>query len=958
MITNHRASYGRLLLAGACGLMALLPAPLSAQISTLRSGKLPNGLTYYISRDAGASEGTANFYLLQQVGATLETDRQNGLAHFLEHMAFGATKHYPQGIMSYLRQRGLYGFDARTGLDETRYSIQDVPTATSPALADSVLLILKDWCGGITITPEGVDKERGIITEEWRSRNNLQKRLSEAIAPAIYNDSRYAQRNVIGSPESLRTFTAKDIQAFYKTWYRPDLQCVIIVGDIDPAAYEAKVRQLFASLPATKKPTPRPYVTIPDNDSPRYLQFADPENQQPSFGLYQRVATPTDRPAEEATRHYLLGQLFGKIAPKYFARLRNAGEEAFVAASVSYAPLVRGYAQFAWDIVPYAGQEERALQQLLQGARATGHEQFSDQDFEAEKQALYDGIKSVLSDKRNLGTPQNFMDVYRRHYLYGTPLKEFRQQLEDNLETLVELEADDLRTWMAEAFTGTKNLAFINYTARPSDPVIGQKTFLAELQEAGTNRTADVRKARVVASPATLLDFPLPKGKIIAEKKLPTLGATEWTLSNGMKVLYKHFPEELQGEVFFLASAPGGQSLVAPRDLASFSAMQSLIMQSGLYKYSRNELADWLAGRPLEVSLTLNEYLDGVQARSKVAGADDLFSYLYLVLARQRFDEQVFSKWLQRKRYIYATTPRVGRAAVDQQVRELLAPITEANPRQDEAFFAQMRHADLERLYKAHFGDASQFAGCLLGDLSEAEAKRLATTYLAALPGDPKAPRRSYKPFDHSAQDAVIERTFEVDLPGDVGEVELSFLGGEKLSDREALALSLLQIVLQNRLFDELRERDQATYSIAVNTNYTAEPQPHASLSIHFATSRAKADQLKARTYEILRAMASGGIGQDEYKKVHVPLTLDEAQRDKQAGDKLGLGVWIALLSSYAETGVLPSLQGGKKTQGEVKVADVTASDLSAVLKKLLDTGKRRDIVVKSLAPEARSWEH
>ena len=355
MITNHSSSWRKLLLAGALGALGYLTVPLGAQVSTLRTGKLPNGLTYYISRDAGASVGTANFYLLQNVGALLENDQQNGLAHYLEHMAFNATRHFPSGVMTYLRQRGLYGFDARTGQDETRYSVLDVPT-DAPQLTDSVLLILHDWCGGVSITQRDTDKERGIIIEEWRSRNSLQKRLSDAIAPAVYNDSQYARRNVIGSLDVLRTFTYRDIQAFYKTWYRPDLQCVIIVGDIDPAAYEAKVKKFFSSLPANKKGPARPTFTIEDNAQPRYLKFIDKENQYPSFGLYQRVATPTGRSAEERRQDYLLGQLFNRLSPMLYARLRNRGVEGFIAASVSYSPLVRGYGQFAWDVVPYPGQ--------------------------------------------------------------------------------------------------------------------------------------------------------------------------------------------------------------------------------------------------------------------------------------------------------------------------------------------------------------------------------------------------------------------------------------------------------------------------------------------------------------------------------------------------------------------------------------------------------------------------
>ena len=929
--------------------------PLSAQISTLRTGRLPNGLTYYISRDAGASEGTAHFYLLQNVGAILEEDKQNGLAHYLEHMAFEATEHFPGGVMDFLRRRGLYSFDARTGTDDTRYSIMDVPTAEK-GLTDSVLLILKDWCSGISITEKDTEKQRGIIIEEWRQRGGIDKRLSDSIAGVIYNGSQYAHRNVIGSLDVLKSFKYPDIQAFYKTWYRPDLQCVIIVGDIDPAAYEQQVQKLFASLPAARNAKARPAFPIEDNSEPLYYRFVDKENRSHSYGLYQRVATPTNRPTEQATKDYLLGQLFNALAPQYFARLRNRGEEAYIAASVSYSPLVRGYGQFAWDFVPYAGQDEKALQQVLRARALMPYDFFSDKAFEAEKQKLYEGMKEVLSDDKGLGTPQNFIDIYRNNYLYGTAMREFRQQLSDNLEALVELDADDLRSWLKEHAMGDRNLAFVAYTNSPEVAAISEKTFRQKLKTYNTLVLAS--EANEPAAITKLIDFKLPAGRIAREKKIPSLGATEWTLSNGMKIIYKNLSKELKGEVLFLASAKGGQSIVKPADLPSFSAMQSLIMASGLYKYDRNQLAEWLSSRPMEVNLSITEYIDGMQARSKTDGVDDLFSYLYLVLNKQRFDKQIFDKWLQRKRYIYASQPQQGREAVDREIRELLNPITEANPREDQSFYDKMKLADLPRLYAEHFGDASQIAGCLVGDLSEAEAKRIVTTYLAALPGNPKAPRHTYTLRDHSSRERVIERTFEVDTEGDLGEVELSFLGDKKLTERERLALGLLEPLLQNRLFDELREKEQGTYSIAVKTNYTDDPVANTSLSIHFITSRAKADYLKSRTYDILRSIAAGQIDRDEYKKVHIPQVLDEEAEEKAAGDGMGLGVWIALLNAYAETGKAPDLTKKGATSQEVKVSAITAQDVSSLLKKLLDEGKRRDIVVKSIAPEAKQWEH
>jgi len=870
-------------------------------------------------------------------------------------MAFEATEHFPGGVMDFLRRRGLYSFDARTGTDDTRYSIMDVPTAEK-GLTDSVLLILKDWCSGISITEKDTEKQRGIIIEEWRQRGGIDKRLSDSIAGVIYNGSQYAHRNVIGSLDVLKSFKYPDIQAFYKTWYRPDLQCVIIVGDIDPEAYEQQVQKLFASLPAARNAKARPAFPIEDNNEPLYYRFVDKENRSHSYGLYQRVATPTNRPTEQATKDYLLGQLFNALAPQYFARLRNRGEEAYIAASVSYSPLVRGYGQFAWDFVPYAGQDEKALQQVLRARALMPYDFFSDKAFEAEKQKLYEGMKEVLSDDKGLGTPQNFIDIYRNNYLYGTAMREFRQQLSDNLEALVELDADDLRSWLKEHAMGDRNLAFVAYTNSPEVAAISEKTFRQKLKTYNTLVLAS--EANEPAAITKLIDFKLPAGRIAREKKIPSLGATEWTLSNGMKIIYKNLSKELKGEVLFLASAKGGQSIVKPADLPSFSAMQSLIMASGLYKYDRNQLAEWLRNRPMEVNLSITEYIDGMQARSKTDGVDDLFSYLYLVLNKQRFDKQIFDKWLQRKRYIYASQPQQGREAVDREIRELLNPITEANPREDQSFYDKMKLTDLPRLYAEHFGDASQIAGCLVGDLSEAEAKRIVTTYLAALPGNPKAPRRTYTLRDHSSRERVIERTFEVDTEGDLGEVELSFLGDKKLTERERLALGLLEPLLQNRLFDELREKEQGTYSIAVKTNYTDDPVTNTSLSIHFITSRAKADYLKSRTYDILRSIAAGQIDRDEYKKVHIPQVLDEEAEEKAAGDGMGLGVWIALLNAYAETGKAPDLTKKGATSQEVKVSAITAQDVSSLLKKLLDEGKRRDIVVKSIAPEAKQWEH
>ena len=225
-------------------------APLAAQegMEGLRYGKLENGLTYYV-KHSKAEPGRVSFYLLQNVGSILEEDHENGLAHFLEHMAFNGTTHFPGGVMPYLRGKGVFTFNARTGINQTVYNIEDVPTADG-GLVDTCMFIVKDWCNEILLKEKDIDDERGVIIEEWRSHYDVGRRLQEGSAPVVYNHTKYARRNVIGTVELLKSFPYDVLREFYHKWYRPDLQCVIIVGDIDEVEYENKVKEMFGRIPA------------------------------------------------------------------------------------------------------------------------------------------------------------------------------------------------------------------------------------------------------------------------------------------------------------------------------------------------------------------------------------------------------------------------------------------------------------------------------------------------------------------------------------------------------------------------------------------------------------------------------------------------------------------------------------------------------------------------------------
>ena len=320
----------------------------------LRTGKLPNGLTYYIC-PTEYTPGEVHLYLLQNVGGILEADNQQGMAHFLEHIAFNPTKNFPKGVMNYLLQSGLNTFDAKTGINETRYQINSIPT-NDKGKVDSTMLILKDWVDGVQITPEAVNKERAIVLEEWRQRAGVNRRITDAIAPYIYNNSAYSFRNTIGSEEGLKSYSAKDIQAFYNEWYKPELQSVMIIGDIKPEEYEAKLIKLFTAKGKSKKQLTRTDVQIPDNKEPLYYRFIDAANPSTSFGIYQRISVPPQGGSVNHTAKNLYQQIFNRVVARRISALRNEGKEEFIASTASYSPLVRAYDQVAWDVVPFPGK--------------------------------------------------------------------------------------------------------------------------------------------------------------------------------------------------------------------------------------------------------------------------------------------------------------------------------------------------------------------------------------------------------------------------------------------------------------------------------------------------------------------------------------------------------------------------------------------------------------------------
>ena len=921
-------------------------SPANAQMNGLRKGKLANGLTYYIYND-GSATGEAQYYLYQNVGAILENDEEMGLAHVLEHLAFNTTDHFPNGVMNFLRSNNLNDFEAFTGVDDTRYAVHNVPT-NDAKLNENMLWVLRDWCHGVKMTPKDIEKERGIILEEWRHRSGVDRRLTDAIAPVVYNHAGYATHNVIGSQKILETFQQKQVKQFYDKWYRPNMQFIAVIGDVDVDQMEKNIQTVFKTLPAKQAPAVNPQTRqIPDNTTPLYMRFIDPENKSASFGLYQRYEVKGNAPEEDRVRQFIFTKFFNTLAPKRFVMLKNADKESYIAAEVSLSPLVRNYYQMAWDMVPYQGNEQKALQQMLAVRDNLRDQGFTAAEFNAEKEKMYNGMKDVLEAK-GLGTPDNALMLFRQNFLYDIPVQDFRGQINRNLETLVELEVEDMNAWM-KSLLNDNNLAFVTYSKSQNEMNITENDLMAALK--AKSSFSDMAHADGMKPISQLIDFPLTGGKIVSEKQLKTLQAKEWTLSNGAKVLYRNVPE-LSGKFLFAGSAEGGKSIVPAQELANYNAMRSLLMQSGVYNYNRNQLAQWLQGKNINLSLSLEDYSDGIGGNAPVDKADDFFIYLYLILSRQNFSKSAFDKYIQRNLYVYENRATTGMAAVQDSIQQLLYPVSAMNPRQDEAFFKSVQFDKLQEQFQAHLGDASRFTYCLIGDIPEAKAKELVLRYIGSLKGEGKPVKTAIQPMDFSSSTPVIKRTFETETEGGMAEIEISFANKQKLSEREQAALEVMRGLLERRYFDVLREKEHLTYTVGVQSNYTSQPVAGESLNIHLSTAKENADKAVSLVYSILDDVKAGRFSADEFKAAMVPLAVDEEQSGAASQSNSDPSVWMALLNIYAETG--NELSPNDNTASAPVFKTLTPQDITAVAMKVMTNAKQREIIVKPAAQEGK----
>lgn len=918
-------------------------APLTAQegMEGLRHGKLDNGLTYYV-KHSEAQPGRVSFYLVQNVGSILEEDHENGLAHFLEHMAFNGTTHFPNGVMPYLRGRGIFTFNAKTGINQTVYNIEDVPVADG-GLVDTCMFIVKDWCSEILLKDKDIDEERGVIIEEWRSHYNVGRRLQEGSAPVVYNHTKYAKRNVIGSVELLQSFPSDVLREFYHKWYRPDLQCVIVVGDIDEVEFEKKVKDLFGQIPARENPLERYDVEIPDRADLDYMLILDKENPTKMISFHQRAHRQKGLDEVERKAYSFKARIFNALWGQRLARIVNANKEKFLSASGKFESFVRNYNGFSLDVIPYKNQDADAFEQVWtvwEGIRRFG---FTDVEVERVQEVLFQDLMKMESVAEKQSNAY-YVSVFQNHFLGGMPFHEQPEELEQLKEALLEITAEDMNDWVHSWANDSSQIVVVSGNDKDYNYLTKEQVLSIMAKVAEKDIQPEVEEHKTPEP----FDLKLQAGTIKKVKKLDRFKAEEWTLSNGAKVFYRHVDE---GHGFFslACSSHGGRSVVAAEDLPTLTAMQALTLKSGLYKYDLNTLKELIQGKQIRLNMMISDYTEGFGGNTKAENAELLFQLYYLLFQNPRFDKTQFDKYVERSRYMYENKRVTPQDLVQDTIRMLTTREDERNKDYGVAYFDMMNFDRLESLYRERFSNAKEFTFCIVGDIDRDEAARLAREYIGSLPSK-KGKKEEYVIRDYSVDTDTITREFKVVMPGDKGMVNIMLENDAKFSLKEQIALGIWGQMLRARYFSIVREQESATYGVNADASYRDFPDRKATLMIGFETESDKVERMKEIIYRELDRSKKELFKESEL----TPVVTAMKRGNEQANENLGIDFWMNVLNSYAEYGT--DITDHKAF--DKALDSMTVEDIQQVARKFLKHVKLRDWVIKSEKENPLSdWE-
>lgn len=854
--------------------------------SDVRIGKLENGLTYYI-RHNGLPEKQADFYIAQKVGSILEEDDQRGLAHFLEHMCFNGTTHFPGNTLrEYLETIGVkFGanLNAYTSIDETVYNITNVPV-TRDGVIDSCLLILHDWADDLTLSPEEIDKERGVIHEEWRTSMGAMMRMYEQVFPVIYQNNRYGHRLPIGTMEVVDHFPYQALRDYYEKWYRPDLQGIIVVGDINVDSVEQKIKRLFAPIRMPENPAEREYFPVADNAEPIITVAKDREQEVPVVYLFHKHDVIPDE-QKNSVEYLAANYMTWAIEEMLNSRISELMQQAnppFIQSFVSDENFLLSKTKGAFTGITVTKEDgiltgTEAMMREIERVRRFG---FTASEYARAKADYLRGLEVSYNERDKQRTP-SYVNEYLANFLNGEPIPGAENYYGIMSQVVPSIPIEAINEWMKQLIR-EDNVVLSVFCPEKEGMTYPTETELKGIIEKVRTEQLEAYVDKVSNEP--LLQEKPRAGKVLKTEK-GAFGTTVLTLSNGVRVIVKHTDFKAD-ELLMSAFSPGGNSLFDNKDVLQFSLMNDIVSLGGVGNFSQTDLDKVLAGKVASANTTVNTYSEGASGSCSPQDLETMLQLTYLRFTAPRTDADAFASFISRLKAALANQEANPMSAFSDSVQ---ATFYNKNPR----IFSlkadmtdKVDYAKVMELYKDRFEDAGDFTFLLVGNIDMAVATPLIEQYLGGLPSTGR--KESFGETGISFRTGRHKNNFTRKLETPKSTIAITNSGNCPYTLKNKVLMSMTEQLFDILYTQTIREEEGGTYGVRCGGIMSKYPEEKAVFQIYFDTDPARREEMTGLIKKGLDDFIANGPEADDLNKVKEYMLKTYQQNQKENGYWLG----------------------------------------------------------------------
>ncbi len=830
-------------------------------------GVLPNQMHYYIMHNEYPKD-RVSFYFPQNVGSMQENDEQKGLAHFLEHMAFNGTEHFHgKGFLDLLQKYGVrFGADinAYTGYDETVYNLSNIPTTEEPWLLDSCLYVLHDWSGALLLEDEEIDNERGVIREEWRTRRNASTRIYEQTSQTLYKGSKYADRMPIGDINIVNNFKYNELRDYYEKWYRPDLQAVVIVGDIDVAEMEKKVKAIFSEIPLSKKRAERTYDRIPAHDDTYFCLATDKEEKYVRIMYYETSDKPVVKDETYMKDSRINSLIFSMVNKRISEYIQN-NQSSMLGAQTLYASTTRLQRNFMLFVAPKPGSEVEAYRELYTEWERAKRFGFTQSELDREIQNTISKYENFVANKDKVENNAWAQELYN-YFLSAEPFVTPEKELEMQKEILASISLADVNAAVKNIQTGKNSMIMVTGpdTEDASYPTADDlKSVMAEVEASDLEPYSEADDSK----PLVAADLkPVAVTETFAIDGVDE--ATGYVLENGARVVI--YPTDLaQDEILFSAFSFGGTSLLDQKDLASADLAVNLIESSGLGEFKATELSKKLAGKIVGIQPVIGELTEGFGGSSNQRDFETLNQLLYLYFTQPRVDENAFNNIVnQYETYLKNAAADNGKAMND----TVALVTTNYSPRTLLLNEDYIKAWDMNRageIFHDRFSNASDFTFVFVGNITE-DMLPIIQTYIGNIPSTGK--QEAYIDRDMNPKDGKTVRTIVRPMDTPKTTVYLNLSGEMAKENDSKLLMYYIGQLLSKRYLVTVREEEGGSYGVRVGGSFSTLPDERFSVVISFDTDPGKVDRIMEVVFNEIEKLKNGEVDLKEFNEVKASL--------------------------------------------------------------------------------------